>query len=239
MSLFFCTVTFASYLFSVSLVVAAQFKMLSNDLSKLCDFEKQSDCEIKMNCQLQAFEKLKQCIRKHQMLISLTKEFENLYCYILLGQMIGSVMEICFCGLQILLVSYLKSQYFMKIRRKKKLICLNNTQDTTAPQRNILSLNLLLSCSLQLYLFCFSSHEVYLASENVARAVYSMKWIRINDPRVHKHFSLSIQIIAHRARRPCILSVGKFYPLTLETFASVKYLFYTWVLFIIFFLYLF
>lgn len=61
-----------------------------------------------------------------------------------------------------------------------------------------------------------------------------MEWFKIVDPQVHRDFTRSIQIVACRARRPCILTVGKFYPLTLQAFTSVRMTIYNLLFFFLF-----
>lgn len=99
-----CLITFSSYLFVVNLFTAAHFKILNVHLTKLCDFEHVKEQQI--TDELIAMKKLKGYIINHQMLIHLTEQIEDLYCFVMLGQVFGSAMEFCFCLMQILFVSF-------------------------------------------------------------------------------------------------------------------------------------
>ncbi|XP_058796133.1 odorant receptor 49b-like [Phymastichus coffea] len=191
-----CVSTFASYQFAVNLFTAVQFKILNTHLTSLCDFEDDARDERNTERQMKALTKLKGLITTHQTLIDLTKQIEDLCCYVMLEQVFGSTSQICFCGLQILLAK-------------------------STLTRTVLSVEFLLSSVLQLYFYCYSSHMIFEASESVSQAIYSMKWFKITDPKLHKEFRQLLLIISMRARRPCVLTVGKFYPLTLAAFSSV------------------
>lgn len=76
-------------------------------LQSICDFDEEWDYKTNIELQKEALRKLKIYIARHQMLINLTEEIEDLYCYVMLEQVFGSVTQICFSGLQILLVKIL------------------------------------------------------------------------------------------------------------------------------------
>lgn len=54
--------------------------------------------------QLMSYNELKSCIKQHQLLINYMDQIETLYCYIMMGQGLGAVLQICFSGFQIILV---------------------------------------------------------------------------------------------------------------------------------------
>ncbi|XP_058796006.1 odorant receptor 49b-like [Phymastichus coffea] len=182
----FCATTFASYFFAMNLSTATQLKLLQRELHNLCE-----------KSQSEAHQKLKACIRRHQIMITYADQVEELFCFAMLGQMFGSVTQICFSGFQLILA------------------------EETTFQRKLLSVEYLLGSFVQLYFYCYSSHEIFTESQNVSEAAYSAKWYRITNPKLHKDFALMFEIMVHRARKPCILTVGKFCPLTLQTYSSV------------------
>ncbi|XP_043482412.1 odorant receptor 13a-like [Leptopilina heterotoma] len=158
----------------------------------------QDSCSVTNNseskCKLNnnSYEKLKNCIQFHQLLIKYIERIENLYSYCVLGQVFTSVMQICFSGFQIILG-------------------VGNSFNGT-----MLSVEYFLGSFLQLYFFAWSSHQIILESESIKLAIYKSKWY--NEGR---HFRQSINILMLKSNRPCVLSVGKFTPLSLDTFTAV------------------
>ncbi|XP_058796134.1 odorant receptor 4-like [Phymastichus coffea] len=191
-----CISTFTCYSFVINLFTATQFRILNLNLQSLCDFDENCKETERDKYQLEALQKLRNHIRRHQLLIGMTKEIEDLYCYVMLEQIFGSVSQTCFLGIQILLV---KSTY----------------------QRSFLAVIFLLSSFIQLYFYSYSSEAVFEASQDVSQAISITKWFKITHPKVRKEFKQLMMIVAIRARRPCILTVGKFYPLSVSTFTSV------------------
>lgn len=81
----------------------------------LCDFDRCLSAEKNLRRQIEALRELKKYIARHQMLINLTKEIEDLYCYVMLEQVFGSVTQTVFCGIQVLLVWYINFFFFLII----------------------------------------------------------------------------------------------------------------------------
>lgn len=101
------------------------------------------------------------------------------------------------------------------------LIC-KSTAMKLSFHRMFLSFEYLIASFVQLYLYCYSSHKILTASGNMSESVYFSKWYRIADSRIHKKFGQLIQILVFRARKPCHMTLGKLFPLTLDTFTSVN-----------------
>ena len=57
------------------------------------------------NKESDAYSNLKKCIRQHQLLVRYIDEIDSLYRYISLCQLLSFVVQICFSGFQLLLVS--------------------------------------------------------------------------------------------------------------------------------------
>lgn len=85
-------------------------------LESLCKFLGDDIDKKNVKLQIESYEQLKYYIRKHQILINHTDQVDNLYCFAMLGQIVGSLTQICFSGFQILLVSF-EYQFIRKIRR--------------------------------------------------------------------------------------------------------------------------
>nr|AQN78435.1 olfactory receptor 33 [Meteorus pulchricornis] len=145
----------------------------------------------------ETFALLRDCIIQHQRLIHYMERVENLFSTIMLAQALGSILEICFSGFQILLGVG------------------NSIMRTT------LSVQFLIAAMVQLLLFSWSSHEIIIESQEIAEAAYRACWYGLEYTDEGKAFRQSLLIIIARARKPCILTVGKFAPMSLDTFTSV------------------
>ena len=85
-----------------------------------------------------------------------------------------------------------------------------------------LSIEYFVGSFLQLYFFAWSSQQIIIESEAVSEAAYRSKWYSLPCQSKGKAFRQAIEILMLKARRPCILSVGKFCPLSLDTFTAVS-----------------
>nr|UEN71215.1 olfactory receptor 32 [Gregopimpla kuwanae] len=194
-----CTTTFASFLFTICIYATGQFKILQRRLESCCDtFEKNMlhDGSLK-NIDHLTYDDLKSCIIQHQMLIQYMDRVENLYCYIMLGVALGSVLQICFSGFQVLLGA-----------------------DESIP-RTALSIEFFVGSIILLYLFSWACHKIIEESTAVAEAVYRGSWYILPSYKWGNDYRTAILMVVTRARRPCVLTVGKFTPMSLETFTSV------------------
>ncbi|XP_051175945.1 odorant receptor 13a-like [Leptopilina boulardi] len=185
-----CCTTFANFLFLINIFTAGQFQILQKKLQHTCNsLNNYENHKLNNN---NSYEKLKNCIQFHQLLIKYIERIENLYSYCVLGQVFTSVMQICFSGFQIILG-------------------VGNSFN-----RTILSVEYFIGSFLQLYFFAWSSHQIILESESVLYAIYKSQWYSEG-----KHFRQAINILMLKSHRPCVLSVGKFTPLSLNTFTAV------------------
>lgn len=105
LSVCLCTTVFSCFVFVINLFTAAQFNILSMQLQSLCEFTENNIDKRNVQLQIESYKRLRYYIQKHQILINYTNEVDNLYCFAMLGQILGSVTQICFSGFQILLVS--------------------------------------------------------------------------------------------------------------------------------------
>ncbi|XP_043289688.1 uncharacterized protein [Venturia canescens] len=198
-----CTTTFASFLFTVCVYATGQFKILQRRIENSCDMYmenmiKDYDGGEKNENELTTYNELKNCIRQHQLLIDYMDEVENLYCYIMMGQGLGAVLQICFSGFQVLLGA------------------------DESVLRTALSIEFFWGAVIILYLFSWACHEIALESTAIAEAAYRAFWYALPyHSRWGRAYLMASQFVTVRARKPCILTVGKFTPMTLETFTSV------------------
>nr|AXM05155.1 odorant receptor [Campoletis chlorideae] len=197
LSVSICSTTFTSFLFTVCVYATGQFKILQRRMEKSCSTYIKNIIKD-YDHQLTSYNELKSCIKQHQLLINYMDEIENLYCYIMMGQGLGAVLQICFSGFQVILGA------------EESIL------------RTALSIEFFWGAVIMLYLFCWACHDIALESTAIAEAAYRASWYDLPyHNRWGKAFRMASQFITVRARKPCILTVGKFTPMTLETFTSI------------------
>ncbi|KAK0157436.1 hypothetical protein PV328_011180 [Microctonus aethiopoides] len=193
-----CAATIAGFLGITNFYAAGQFKILQRQLERsIHDAETtkvdKSIVEVTaLNCK-----HIRDCIKRHQILILYMNRVENLFNVIMLTQTLGSVLLLSFCGFQLLL------------------------GEDTSILRMLLSFQFLIASMVQLSLFAWPCHEVMTESQEIAEAAYRASWFCLPDSKVGRKCRQYLLIIIARARKPCILTVGKFTPMTLQTLTSV------------------
>ncbi|XP_057341249.1 odorant receptor 13a-like isoform X1 [Microplitis mediator] len=189
-----CAMATTSFLFTINIYAAGQFRILQNQFTEFC-----SDITIfNNNFRLSEIHiKLKQLIGKHQLLLNYISRIENLYNYFLLLQSFGIVLAMCFGGFGVL----------MSLGKNVNLVVANAL--------------FVIGCAIQLYLFSLSCQVIIDESAAIQEAIYSANWYSIFHTLEGKKICRSLQIIMIRCLRPCKLTVGKFTPMSLQTFASV------------------
>ncbi|CAD6233565.1 GSCOCT00012280001.3-RA-CDS, partial [Cotesia congregata] len=195
-----CATTFATFLFTINLYVTGQFKILQRRLETACQTKNIEKIESIKQINFiveESYTNLQKCIELHQLLILYIERIEKLYCQIMLVQTLGSVLQICFSGFQILLGV------------------------DNSILRTMLSIVFLSGSISQLLLYSWSCHEIIVESLEVAEAAYRAYWYNLSWSKYGKSYRQALLIIIARSRRPCVLTVGKFVPVSLETFTSV------------------
>ncbi|XP_034945494.1 odorant receptor 67c-like [Chelonus insularis] len=185
-----CAMTSASFLFTINIYAAGQFKILQDQFSSLCEysyFNNPSMVDFKLN----------KCIRKHQILLDYVGEIENLYNKVILCQAMGTVISLCFSGFGVV----------MNFRKSM--------------QRTILNIQFVVGSIIQLLLFSLSCHTIIEESDAIGKATYDALWYNISNSSKKNGICRSLQIIMIRTTRPCVITVGKFSPMSLNTFAGV------------------
>ncbi|XP_053598481.1 odorant receptor Or2-like [Microplitis demolitor] len=193
MSVCACATTFATFLFTINLYVTGQFKILQQRLETACC----TTYNEKVDPIEKSYTNLRKSVELHHVLLNYIARIEKLYCQIMLVQTLGSVLQICFSGFQILLGV------------------------DNSILRTMLSAVFFSGSISQLLLYSWSCHEIIIESLEVAEAAYRAYWYSLSWSRYGKSYRQALLIIIARSRRPCILTVGKFVPMSLETFTSV------------------
>ncbi|XP_057340766.1 odorant receptor Or2-like [Microplitis mediator] len=193
MSVCACATTFATFLFTINLYVTGQFKILQQRLETAC----RTNYNEKVDSVEKSYTNLRNSVELHHVLLNYIARIEKLYCQIMLIQTLGSVLQICFSGFQILLGV------------------------DNSILRTMLSAVFFSGSISQLLLYSWSCHEIIIESLEVAEAAYRAYWYSLSWSKYGKSYRQALLIIIARSRRPCILTVGKFVPMSLETFTSV------------------
>lgn len=110
-----CTTSFSGFLCTTNMYAAGQFRILqrrlqlscaNNNLKGVNSDDDDDDSFTKLTIASSTYAVLRDCVKQHQALILYMERVENLFSTIMLAQTLGSVLEICFSGFQILLVMY-------------------------------------------------------------------------------------------------------------------------------------
>lgn len=88
--------------------------------------------------------------------------------------------------------------------------------------RLTLSLQFLFGAIMEFFLFSWSCHSIIVESLELSNAAYNASWYRLAHFQQGKSYRQSLLIVVERARKPCVITLGKFAPMSLDTFAAVK-----------------
>nr|AQN78438.1 olfactory receptor 36 [Meteorus pulchricornis] len=195
-----CTTTFATYVGTTNFYTAGQFKILQRKLE--CAFYVMASDEdegpiITMSIDPK-FSNVRDCVKQHQRLILHMERIENLFSMILFVQTFGSVINLCFSGFQIVL----------------------GDSETTL-LRLFFSVDFIIASSVNLFLYAWPCQEIIEESQEIATGAYGALWYCLPYTEEGRLCRQSMMIVIMRARKPCVLTVGKFTPMSLQTFGSV------------------
>ncbi|XP_046429058.1 odorant receptor 49b-like isoform X1 [Neodiprion fabricii] len=98
------------------------------------------------------------------------------------------------------------------------LICLGVVKVTGLPvQAGMMELVLFImyfaASFFQIFVFCWMANEVFVESDDLARATYDSRWYEGS-----RHVQRGILLILLRAQKPSVLTAGKFFPVTMSSF---------------------
>ncbi|XP_023245326.1 odorant receptor 82a-like [Copidosoma floridanum] len=97
------------------------------------------------------------------------------------------------------------------------LMCFGGFQLTTMLEdktRLLKYASFLQSAVLELFIFSYSGHRLKTESENVADVTYLSNWIGTLSPT-------NFKMVSMRSSKPCTITAGKFYDMSLESFLQV------------------
>ncbi|KAM0736510.1 Odorant receptor 13a [Formica fusca] len=137
---------------------------------------------------------IRDLICKHQRIIALSENIENLYTQIALMQLLWNTLVICCTGFSIIII-------------------LNTNKDISSL---IKSVSYYFAITLEAFIFCFAGEFLSAKSMSLSDAVYESLWYNIppNDSRILLFMML-------RCQKRLTITAGKFIDLTLDGFASI------------------
>ncbi|XP_018401473.1 PREDICTED: uncharacterized protein LOC108778717 [Cyphomyrmex costatus] len=137
---------------------------------------------------------IKSLICKHQKIITLSENIENLYTYIALMQVLWNTLVMCCTGFVIIIV-------------------VSSGEDTT---NLIKSVSYYIAIILEVFVYCFAGEFLSAKSKSISNAVYEALWYNMppSDSRV-------ILFMMLRCQKRLTITAGRFMDLTLEGFTSV------------------
>ncbi|XP_076241042.1 odorant receptor 43a-like [Calliopsis andreniformis] len=137
----------------------------------------------------------KSCIRQHQTYIWYCCRLEDIFTLVALGHVLIFSLLICLLGYQTFLADSLTRRFTFTFHLGG-------------------SLNLL-------FLFTYSCDGLIQESVNIGTAVYKCPWTTLPMNRAGRNVRKDLQLIIIRSRRPCCLTAGGFFPISLATFTRV------------------
>nr|AVH87279.1 odorant receptor 38 [Holotrichia parallela] len=127
-----------------------------------------------------------------QVLLDICIRLEEIYSYVILAQVMISLIVFCTC---IFLVSLLP------------MFSLNFAAEMIY----------MIAIECQLLIYCVFGNKVTLSSSNIPNSIYNGDWYSSNIS-----FKRSMLITMSRMQRPIYFTIGKFTPLTLSTFVTIS-----------------
>ncbi|XP_071626349.1 odorant receptor 22c-like [Temnothorax longispinosus] len=133
-------------------------------------------------------------LKRHHRLIYLAHHLQKAFSFVILSQLLMSVILLCVEGFQLILL----------------ILSMHNTY---AAMKHLLFIAVLL---IQLFLYCFAGQTLEFQSQRLASAIYNSSWYSF-DVSVIK--SLPLMIL--RAAHPHQLSAGKFLAINFRSFKEI------------------
>nr|WCC57443.1 odorant receptor 46 [Papilio glaucus] len=164
---------------------------------KSCE-NKEYYCDEREKYSEKNYNKLIECIKQHQGVVSFTKLVEDAFHTFLFFQMIGSVGLICMSALRILVVDW-RSLQFASI---------------------VTYLSVMIS---QLFVSCWCGHELTVTSEDLHRVLYKCVWYEQNVK-----FKRALYFVMMRMGRSIVLKAGHYVPLSRQTFVAILRMSYSY-----------
>ncbi|XP_070160252.1 odorant receptor 13a-like isoform X1 [Polyergus mexicanus] len=193
-----CFCCFDNLLGLLNMHTAGQFKMLQHRLETIFqNIERKDSVEFfDGKREHQVFEEIIECVTIHRKLIWYSERMEYFFMYTTLAQLLVSSVLLCVSGLQIFL-----------------------GHNMTIVRRMIFVAHAI-ACFFQLFLVTCTSNDLIDESRAIGDAAYNANWQVLSHDN-NKGVRNAVLMIMIRAMRPCSISAGGFFPVSLETFMTV------------------
>ncbi|XP_011632358.2 odorant receptor 13a-like [Pogonomyrmex barbatus] len=173
----------------VAILVLYTCGQLSNLRCKLTNLRADTTAEFQM--------KLRTVVRRHEYLNRFAETIEDCFNMMLLLQMMGCSLQLCFQCLQV----------FMSLMDKMDEVFFSQFSFLTI---------YLVYIMLQLYLYCYIGEKLFVESTKIAYAAYDCSWYNLSV-----HEARSLMIIMCRARTPLQITAGRFCSFNRQLYSEV------------------
>ncbi|KAF3054605.1 Odorant receptor 037, partial [Nylanderia fulva] len=192
-----CFCCFDNLLGLINMHAAGQFKMLQHRFETILQkVERTGTVEmLTQKKKHQVYEEIIECVAIHHKLIWYSESMERLFMYTTLCQLLSSAILLCVSGLQIFLGQG-------TIVRRMIFIAHSN------------------ACFFQLFVITLTSNDLIDESRAIGDAAYNANW-QVLAHKDNKGIRNAVLMIIMRSKRPCSISAGGFFPVSLETFMTV------------------
>ncbi|KAM0727265.1 Odorant receptor 13a [Formica fusca] len=193
-----CFCCFDNLLGLLNMHTAGQFKMLQHRLETIFQKVERKDTVefFDEKREHQVFEEIIECVTIHRKLIWYSERMEYFFMYTTLAQLLVSSVLLCVSGLQIFL------GHGMSIVRRMIFVAHA------------------IACFFQLFVVTCTSNDLMDESLAIGDAAYNANWEALSHNN-NKGVRNAVLMIMIRAKRPCSISAGGFFPVSLETFMTV------------------
>ncbi|XP_011862403.1 PREDICTED: odorant receptor 82a-like isoform X2 [Vollenhovia emeryi] len=172
-------------LVSLILHVSGQIDIMRQDIDEISNSKNDPSTSLVV---------IKSLICKHQKIIILSENIENLYTYIALMQLLWNTLVICCTGFVIIITLG------------------TNDSGTTS----IKSVSFYLAITLEVFILCFAGEFLSAKSRSISDAIYESLWY--NMPPTNSRI---LMFVILRSQKRLTITAGKVVDLTLEGFTSI------------------
>nr|XP_012142614.1 PREDICTED: uncharacterized protein LOC100876729 [Megachile rotundata] len=183
-----------AYMIIFNLHVICQFRILQK---RILDFwqPKREDTDEDMTL-LRYTVALKNCIQRHQLIITFCEKVERLFS-------------------PVILTHFLVFSAFMALDGYEMLL------PTTSFERRATLFAHAVGSFLHVAVLSYSCDGIMEESANVIQAIYRGSWATMPMSQMGKMLRLDMRMVMMKGLRPCCLTAGGFFPVSLETFTTL------------------
>ncbi|KAG6803717.1 odorant receptor 30a isoform X1 [Apis mellifera caucasica] len=179
-----------NFLCVLNMHVVCQFRILQHRLTKLWSIiDERAD---KFNYASKCYEALKECIRQHQSLIEFCDKLEHVYTLPIFGHVVVFSLLMCFDTYEIFLANVPVSM---------RLIFFFH----------------MVGSFIHIIFFTYICGGLIEESSNIGLATYSGWWTVLPMDEAGRMLREDVKVMIMKSMRPCHLSAGGFFPVSLET----------------------